>query len=44
MIHYYLQKGITHDKIESLNVIEKAFYLSSMELEIERMNKMYDGS
>lgn len=44
MIHYYLQKGITHDKIASLNIIEKAFYMASMELEIERLNKMYSES
>lgn len=36
MIHYYLQKGFSHEKILGLNYVEKAFYTASMELEIER--------
>lgn len=41
MIHYYLKKGITHEKLLGLNVIERAFYVASMEIEIEeeRLNR-----
>lgn len=47
MIHYYLQKGISPEKIAALTPLEKAFYAASMELaydeQAEYLNAMGGG-
>ncbi len=40
-MHYYLQKGISPEKILDLSLSEKIFYKASMELEIETEAKKY---
>ncbi len=41
LVHYYLQKGISSEKILDLPLSEKMFYKASMELEIETEAKKY---
>lgn len=39
MYHHYLQKGITPEYIDSLNYLQKQFYIASLDIELAKENK-----
>ena len=44
ILHYYTQKGFTLDYLLNLSLVEKLFYVKSMEIQIEREMKLWQAS
>lgn len=43
ILHFYVQKGFTLDYLLNLSTVEKLFFKASLELELEKQEKMLKG-
>lgn len=43
MFHHYMQRGHALSSLMQLSEADRAFYMASMELEIETINKTFGG-